>query len=402
MRKQPGAWILLLAGAVVLGACAPKPPEAEGGPVRRNVSVQLMEPKPIAVTVKLPVTLRAREEVELRAAIPGVILSLPYEEGMEVPAGVMPPSEWVEADAFLKANPGLSATDDAVLTRNLRHLDGLAAFAHVDDRAARVNFREAQSTYDAATRTLNRVLSYKDSTEAQVDNARTAQVSARANCDRLRQMIQDAYVASPVKGVLRKRLRRAGEYVNGGELLGVVAVLEPLVAELHLPEHHRHAVSQGSEFDIEIQSVLDAAGKPAHVTARVRQIDVVAHPQTHTFRVEADIANPGRKLPAGVFGTTYLVVYRNAEALTVPLSALRLRGEKVSLFVVQEGVAREVKDVRIGRTFQDSAELLGDSVKAGQKVVVTGTQLLGDGDPVAVREDPTLKLPAGKGKDARP
>lgn len=402
MRRHAALLTATLAAGALLAACAQKPPQAEEGPVRRNVSIQLLEPKPISVTIKLPVTLRAREEIELRAAAPGVILNLPFEEGQDVPASVMPAATWLEADAFLKANPGASATDEATLLRNLAHLEGLSCFAHIDDRAARVNFREAQSQYDAASRALARVLSYKDSTEAQVDNARTAMVAARAHCDRLRQAIQDAYVLAPRAGVLKKRQRRAGEYVNGGELLGIVAVMDPLVAELHLPEAHRHAVGVGSEFEVEVQSVRDALDKPVLVRARVRQIDALAHPQTHTFRIEADIDNPGRKLPAGVFGTTHIVTYRADNALTVPLTALRLRGEQVSLFVVRDGVAREIKNIRLGRIHSEWAELLGDSVKPGQNIVVSGTQLLGDGDLVVVREDPTARPAAANGKDGRP
>jgi multidrug efflux pump subunit AcrA (membrane-fusion protein) len=103
-----------------------------------------------------------------------------------------------------------------------------------------------------------------------------------------------------------------------------------------------------------------------------------------------------------VFGTIRLLVYQRADALTVPLSALRLRGESVSLFVVADGKAREIKGVTLGRIHDTWAELLGDSIKPGQKVVVSGTQLIADGDEVVVREDPTAPAAADKAKEVRP
>lgn len=403
MKRHQGLTLaVLLAGAALAAGCTPPVPQAEEGPVKRNVAVKLMQPEPVEIRLKLPVNLRSRENIELRAAVAGTITDLTFEEGATVPASTLPAATWTEADAFLKANPGLTETDPRVLLRNLAHLEGVQTFARIDDAAARISFAEAQSQYDAAARALARVMGYKDSTEQQLDSARTAMVSARANCDRLRKMITDSYVTLPAPGVLTKRMRRAGEYVNGGELIGTVAVLDPLVAELHLPEAHRSAVKPGNMLDIEIQSVTDDLGKPVHVQAKVRLVDAVAHALTHSFRIEADIANTDHRLPAGVFGTTRLTVYKADNALTVPLSALRLRGEAISLFVVADGRAREIKNITLGKISDTWAEVLGDSLKPGQKVVVSGTQLIAEGDEVVIRDDPTTKLDGAGAKDGRP
>lgn len=383
----------------MFAAGCPKIPEVPQTEVRRNVSVKTVEPKAIEIPVKLPVTLKAREEILLRSAGGGLIVDLPYEEGAQVPASQLPKAGWIEIDNYLKDHTG--ATDDELLGRNLAYLEGMKAFAHIDDRAARINFRDAQSQCDAATRALNRVLSYKDSSEAVIDNARTARAAARANCDRLRKMIEDSYITNPAAGVLKTRSRRLGEYVNGGELLGTVAVLDPLVAEFYVTEGHREAVKAGQTVNIEIQSVSDINGQPVKVPAKIRLVDAVAHAQTHSFRVEADIANPEHKLPAGVFGTLHLVVYQRDNAITAPLSALKLKGDKVSVFVVESGKAKEITDVKVGHIADEWVELLGDKLKKGQKLVVTGAQMIADGDLVEIRTDPTEALAQPKAKDGR-
>ena len=393
----------VLAGALASAACMPQMPEVPTEQVRRNVAIETVKLQLIEVTVKLPVTLKPREEIELRASVAGTILELPFEDGQVVAASPIPPAKWIECDEYLQATAGATPGDDACLYRNLAFLDGLKPFALIDDRAGRVNFRDAQAQYDAAVRALNRLLNYKDSSEASIDGARTAVLTARAACDRLRHQIEDCLVVSPRAGVLVKRLRRAGEYVNGGELLGTVAVLDPLVAELFVPEAHKHAVREGQELGIEIESVKDALGKPAAVAAKVRLCDPVAHAQTHSFRIEADIENPDFKLPAGVFGTTRLTVYRNEAGMRVPLTALKLRGERVSVFVVtRENTAREIEDISIGRVWGEWAEVLGDKLKPGDRLVVAGTQLLAIDDPVEIREDPTATVAAAGARDGRP
>lgn len=405
MKRLISAGLLAGGAALVLSGCMPEMPEVPNEPVRRNVAVETVKTVPIEIPVSLPVTLKPREEIELRAKAAGTLLDLPFEEATVVPASALPASTWVESEEFLKANAGIGATEDACLYRNLAHLNGLKPFALVDDRAARIMFRDAQAQYDAASRALARLLNYKDSTEAAVDTARTQKLAARAACDRLRHAIEDCYVGNPRQGVLTKRLRRAGEYVNSGELIGTIAVLDPLVAELHVPEAHRHAVEIGDEISITIQSVKDKLGTPAAVKGKIRLIAQVAHAQTHSFRVEADVANPDLKLPAGVFGTTKLVIYRKADAIRVPLTALKLKKDKVSVFLMigdkSDKKVKEIENVKLGHFYGDWAEVLGESIKPGQKVVVSGAQLLADGDLVVERTDPTLAKAADGAKDGR-
>lgn len=390
----------LLAGGLALAGCgggeaqAPAPAQP-----RRSVVTQLAKPELLELKVKLPVLLKPFEEVQLRATAGGTLLALPWEEGALVPASAVPEGSWLDADEFVQQEKtaGRAPTEDEIVLRNLRHLAGVKPFARVDDRQLVQSFREAQLQYDAAVRALHRTQRYPDSTEAQIDQARTARDATRAACERLRGLLRDCYVCSPVAGVLTVRERRSGEFVAPGELLGTVVVLDPLVAELHVPEADRHAVRVGDRLTIEFASIKDTAGKPVTREAVVTLLDDVAHPSTHTFRAEAQIANADRGLPAGIFGTTQVVTYRRADALVVPPTALRLRGDRISLFVVQEdGRARELADVKLGRMSPEWVELLEGGPKAGERVVVVGAALLTDGDEVAIQPDPTRSADKGE------
>jgi multidrug efflux pump subunit AcrA (membrane-fusion protein) len=155
-------------------------------------------------------------------------------------------------------------------------------------------------------------------------------------------------------------------------------------------------------LNIALESVKDALGEPIAIEAKVRLVDAVARELTHSFRVEADIANPDLKLPAGVFGTTRLIVYRKEAGLRVPLTALKLKKDKISLFVIAaDKKVKEVENVTLGRFHDDWAEVLGDAIKPGQEVVVAGAQLLADGDMIAIQVDPTAAKDAKGAKDGR-
>ncbi|MBZ0137146.1 MAG: efflux RND transporter periplasmic adaptor subunit [Planctomycetes bacterium] len=367
----------------------------------RSVIAQSVQPQPLDVSIKLPVTIRPKDVIELRAPVGGAIVNLPYDKGDVIPAASLPPAVWLEAPEFIDARgPEQPATDAEVALRNLRHLDGFECFARIESTQLEESLWEAQEGYDQAVRDLKRTEEYAQSTGAQLDQARTRRSMARANVNRVLAMINDTYICSPLEGVLIEKLRLEGEYVNGGELIGRVAVMKTLVADLEIPEAHRAAIQVGKEMRVDIGAIKDDAGKAVARMGKVALIDSVAHPQTHSFTVELHIDNADRALPAGIFGTVYVVIYSRPDALVVPLSALKLAGTSKMLYVAVgaegEGTAKELRNIEIGHLGRDWAEIKGDALKPGMKVVVFGAQGLNDGDAIRWTEkDPYIMKDEG-------
>lgn len=397
--------VLMAALPLLLAACAPEqPPEDTSATGRRSVVVQLVQPQALEVAIKLPVVVQPKHTIELRAASPGKISSLSFVEGAVVPASGLPEANWLEVDAFLASLPegAPPPTEDEIVFRNLRHLNGFDCFARIDDTQLRQNFREAQANYDQAVRDLRRTEEYPQSTGAQLDQARTRRNIARAAAERVLAMIQDTYICNPMQGVLTERMYQTGEFVNMGELIGKVAVMETLVAELEIPEAHRQALSMGQTIGVRIQSVKDEAGKPVVRDATITKIDSVAHALTHSFSVELEIPNQNLKLPAGIFGTVDVVIYKNPAAMVVPLTAIRLNGSSKSLFVLPASggdKVTELKDIELGQLSSNWVEIPGNKLKPGMRVVTFGAQLLGDGDEVIWTEkDPYVLEGNGESK----
>lgn len=385
---------LMIAPLFMVAACAPPATgnQEEITQPARSVVVQRVEPQPLEVTIKLPVTIRPRDVIELRAPVAGTLRHMKYEKGDVVPVSKLPEAGWLEAEEFLTTvEPDAAPSDEQMALRNLRHLQGFESFARIEAAQLMEGFWEAQVSYDQAVRDLKRTEEYAQSTGAQLDQARTRRSAARAGVSRMLAMIHDTYICNPVEGVLINKHRHEGEYVNMGELIGEVAVMHTLVAELEIPEAQRSAIEVGQEIDIRIGALTDDDGEPLVRKGRVALIDSVAHPTTHSFTVELHIENPDRSLPAGMFGTVYVVIYRNAEALVVPLSTLKLAGPRKSLFLVEgegEGaIVRELANVQIGHMTLDWVEIRGDTLKPGARVVTFGAQSLGDGDRIKYTEN---------------
>jgi RND family efflux transporter MFP subunit len=381
----------LLSLAVVLAACgAPPPPEAPDGGARRKVVAAIVQPKPLEVKVRFPVVTRPFEEVELRAAGTGKLVYLANELGDVIEAQKLPAAVWHDpAPEGTEPEPG---TDP--LLRNIGHLNGLKSFARIDDNQLIQTLRENQASYDQALRDLERLKGYKETTRSQLDNAQTRLASALATTQRTVAMIEDTYVTSPVRGDLMLKPRREGEYVTAGELLGKVVVLDRILADFELPEAQYSAVKEGDELLIVFGAMSDGKGGDLTRNGKVRRKDRVAHGQTHSFTVELLIDNTDGLVPAGIFGTVNVVSYSNAEAMVVPLSAVKLNGDQKSLFIVDEGAgkATEIADVVVGQMSLDYAEILDKRLKPGTRVVTFGAQWLSDGSEIEwTEEDPSVR-----------
>ncbi|MCA8911792.1 MAG: efflux RND transporter periplasmic adaptor subunit [Planctomycetes bacterium] len=403
----------LIALPLLLAACGPKPPEGpENANPARNVVVRLVQPQQLDVKIKLPVVIQPKDTIELRAAAAGTLVSLPYNENELVPASSLPERRAEEADGFANAlKERIVALDETIKLRgakggylNQEDLDKFSAdldamvqftvmddlaqlkpFATIDRRMLDQQYVEAREALGKAVRDLKRTMEYKQSTGSQKDDAAMQVILAHAAVNRIIAMIEDTYVCNPDQGVLTERMRKQGEYVNPGELLGKIAVMNRLVAELEIPEAHRQALSIGETMKVEISSLKDEAGHSIVRDAKITRIDSVAHPTTHSFSVELEIPNEDLKLPAGIFGTTEVTIYSKPDALVVPLTALRLSGESKSLFVLPASggnQVRELSNIELGQLTAQWVEIRGDKLKPGMRVVTFGAQMLGDGDEV--------------------
>jgi membrane fusion protein (multidrug efflux system) len=89
-----------------------------------------------------------------------------------------------------------------------------------------------------------------------------------------------------------------------------------------------------------------------------------------------------------MFARGAVVVQESPDAVLIPKDAVVERAGETLVFVVDGGVA-ERRDVQIGLTDEQSAEVLS-GVAAGESVVIVGAQGLRDGDPVLIRQSEEL------------
>jgi membrane fusion protein (multidrug efflux system) len=323
------------------------PPGGSGPPGGMSVHVvgfRAVE-QPVEERVALIGTLAANEAVDIKSELEGAIEEIGFEEGQRVTAGT-------------------------VLFRiNRRKLEALLA--------------EAEANLKLAGATLERYAALAASravSQQEVDQARTNFEARQAAVDFIRAQLQDATVVTPFDGVMGAREVSIGQYVTKGQPLASLADTNPMKAEFDVPERFLSRVAEGQELDVQVAAYPDERCRGA-----VYFIDPRVNPGTRTVLVKARLPNPEGRLRAGMFANLALILQVRERSVVIPESALLLEGDRASVFVVEDGKAQP-RQVTVGVRMAGALEISA-GLSSGELVVIEGTQKLGPGVAVQVREE---------------
>lgn len=258
----------------------------------------------------------------------------------------------------------------------------------LDTSVERAQLASAQAAAELADITLKRTRSLGSqqvSTEAAVDQAEAEAKRARAAVAQIRASIAKKTIRAPFSGKLGIRQVDLGEIVSPGTSLVSLQAIEELYADFYLPQREVERVREGQGLVVRTDAVKgrDWQGEVAAVEASV---DVA----TRNILVRGAIKNEDRLLRPGMFVEIALELpAAAAEVVVVPETAILFAPYGNSVFIVEEGKARQIL-VEVGERRGDFIAVKGD-LQAGAEVVKAGAFKLRDGVSVQVNNDQTLQ-----------
>jgi HlyD family secretion protein len=209
-------------------------------------------------------------------------------------------------------------------------------------------------------------------TELAVAEASVAEAAAAVRSAELD--VKDAVVRAPFAGVVVRRAKALGDYVNHAPFTAVVEIVSDadLEAELRLPESLLNDVAAGSAQVVIESPLLDEPLKA--VVDRVGVVD--PREGVFSFRVIVPPERRGRLVP-GAFVQAKIATSRAAGAVTVPRAALFEEADGAFVFVAKDGALRRAP-VEIAERLTDSA-VLRKGVAPGERVAVGPRAALKEG-----------------------
>jgi membrane fusion protein, multidrug efflux system len=226
-----------------------------------------------------------------------------------------------------------------------------------------------------------------------VDVAQAEAEGARHNRDDRRTMLGYTKVVAPFSGVITARFADPGALIQAAT--GSASQAAPLFTIMDI-DMVRVYVGVPQET-----ALLAVPGVPTFLTARelpgkefrgsITRTSQSLDPTTRSLLVEIDLPNKDQQLLPGMFVNATLILAEHKQVLALPPAALVTEGAEKSVFIAEQGTARQVP---VGTGLDDGVWVeITKGLADEMAVVVVGKTGLRDGQRIQASP---YKLPAGK------
>src|SRR5580700_4953381 len=349
---------LVLAAGFTVGCTSHAAQSAHaGGPVGMPVKVQEAKAVPLNDSSEYVATVKSRDSAVIMPQVEGPITQIFVHSGDRLEAGSpMMEIDPLKQQATVKSQESARAAQEANLIlakKQFERAQGLSAAGVVSKQ----DMDQAKSTLDAAQAQMDSLASQVREQEVQLHYYK---------------------VVAPRSGIVGDVPVRVGDRVTTTTQLTTVDKPGSLEIYVYVPIEH----SPQLKMNLPVQ-VLDGDGKVL-ADSRISFISPQVDNTTQTVLVKARIANSNDALRQSQFIRARVVwgTHRNPQ---VPILAVsRLAGQYFAFVAEPQNggsyIARQ-KPLTIGQTVGNDYEVQG-GIKAGDKVIISGTQFLLDGVPV--------------------
>jgi membrane fusion protein (multidrug efflux system) len=347
--------------------CAKQNNQQPQGPKPVSVAIQTVHATSSQYYDEYPATVRAQNEVELRAQISGYITGIHFQEGQSVKKGqklyTIDPQQ--SESAYQQAQANL-AVQEANLNKAKGDVERYRALSE-KDAIAKQQVDYAEAAYIAAVK--------------QVDAAKAAVRNVQTN-------VRYTSITAPFDGTIGISQVRLGAAVSPGTtVLNTISTDNPMVVDILVDQKDIFKFSSLSSQKIASADsvfLLSFGGQHYEGVGSLSVIDRAVDAQTGTIRVRFTFANPKHILRAGMSGTL-LVKTQVKEAIVIPFKAVTEQlGE---YFVYKVNGNNNVTQQRIFIQKQlGNSLILKDGLTDGDVIVTEGVQNLREGSTIQVAE----------------
>lgn len=251
----------------------------------------------------------------------------------------------------------------------------------------------AQATYARQQALLAKtVISQQDFDDA-TSNLQTQQSSVTAgiaNVNNLKAQQAFNILRAPFDGILSARNTDIGALVKSDDdtPLFVVSKISPLRIYVQVPESLAAQVKKGTKADLTFDT-FPGRKFPAEVVATAGVIDA----SSRTLLTQLSVPNDNEELFPGAYTQVHLLLENPNPSLSVPANVLLFRSEGAAVGVVDASGKVEIRNIKIGRDFGNTLEILG-GLNPTDQIIVNPPDSLNAGDVVKTTEAPAESPPA--------
>lgn len=358
--------------ALLTAACGGSTPPADGGaaaPPPTSVQAIVLAAKPIPHFSEFVATIRSLRSTTVQPQVEGYVREIFVVAGDRVRQG----------QPLMQIDPDRQQATVGVI-------ESQRAARDADLTLATQELARMQKLYEAGAVSL-----------ADFERAQSARTNAEAQLAAVQSQIQENRVqlqyyrvVAPSEGIVGEIPTRRGDRVTTATVITTIDQAEGLEAYINVPLESAAALRPGLTVEL-----LDGNGSVL-ASNPITFVAPRADDSTQSVLAKATL----RPSPPGLRVMQYVrarVIWSNAPALTVPVVAVNRIAGQHFIFVAEpagEGFVARQKPVTVGEIVGNDY-VVERGLEAGERVIVSNVQKIGDGAPVAVNEaaDAAAALP---------
>ncbi|EKD5484690.1 efflux RND transporter periplasmic adaptor subunit [Salmonella enterica] len=369
----------IIFSAALLAGCNDQG-DTQAHPGEPQVTIDVVETAPLAVTTELPGRTSAFRIAEVRPQVSGIVLKRNFTEGSDVEAG----------QSLYQIDPATYQADYDSAKGELAKSEAAAAIAHLTVK----RYVPLVGTKYISQQEYDQALADARQSDAAVVAAKAAVESARIN-------LAYTKVTSPISGRIGKSNVTEGALVTNGQSteLATVQQLDPIYVDVTQSSNDfmrlRQSVEQGSLHKDSASSTVELVmenGQVYPLKGTLQFSDVTVDKSTGSITLRAVFPNPQHSLLPGMFVRARIDEGVQPNAILVPQQGVTRtpRGDAM-VMVVNDKSQVEARNVVAAQAIGDKW-LISEGLKPGDKVIVSGLQKARPGVKVKATTDaPTTK-----------
>lgn len=297
---------------------------------------------------------------------------------------------YVDIGSHVKAGSLLAEIESPEIDAQLQQ-------AEADLNTAIANEGLAQSTAKRWVALLKSDAVSKQETDEKVSQAKALSatvISARANRNRLRELVSFERVIAPFDGIITSRTTDIGALINAGS--GATAVplfhivqANPLRVYVQIPQNYSSNIKPDMGVSLYF---AEHPGKsyPAKLLKTANAINRV----TRTLLAQFEVDNKDSELLPGGFTQVHLDMPISKKLIHLPVNVLLFRAKGLQVAVLDNQNRVVLKSVTVSRDYGNDVEI-DTGLSVGERVILNPPDSIFDGEEVHIAEtkDP---LPAEK------
>ncbi len=345
--------------SLLSGACRGNAPAQGAGaaPPPSAVKIMTLEAKPIEEASEFIATMRSLRSTTIQPEVDGIVTRIFVKAGQRVKTGTplvqINEAKQRAAVTSTEANRAGIEADVQFWRQQVQRLDALVAAGAI----SKAEFDQAQNSLRTAEARLAAL-------DAQVREGRVELGFYR--------------VEAPQSGVVGDISVRVGDRVTNSTVITTIDENQALEANVQVPLDRSPQLRVGLPMQL-----LDREGKII-TTNPITYVAPRVDDATQTVLVKSQLTAAPNALRVLQFVRSR-IVWRKVDGLTIPITAVLRIGGQYFCFVAESGqqgalVAKQ-KPIQVGELVGNDY-VVRSGLKAGERVIVSGIQKIGDGAPV--------------------